>query len=180
MIEASKAAELSSQPTKRGRRAWLIGLLCVVALITIVLLANAPKPEPVKVWFVRATNEGGVKRLVFEGTNGMRTGISATAWLAAAGGSGSNTASRFTNREEVTNRIVAAGTGFDFSLEAPTKNVPYIVVWYFYDDPPFQTRGQRFRFRANTLFRAIGMPRLAERLFSTTHRHIVPSTEIKE
>src|SRR5689334_285329 len=58
-------------PTKRGRRAWTIALAVVVAVVTSALLANAPKPEPVRVWFVRATNDGGVKRLVFEGTNGF-------------------------------------------------------------------------------------------------------------
>src|SRR5437762_14372749 len=60
-----------SQPRKRGWKAWLLGLACVVAVITIVFLATAPKPEPVKVWFVRSTNEMGEKKLFFQGTNGI-------------------------------------------------------------------------------------------------------------
>jgi len=63
--------ELPSPPRKASWKRWTLVLACVVVVIAFVLLASAPKPEPVKVWFVRATNELGVRKLVFEGTNGL-------------------------------------------------------------------------------------------------------------
>src|SRR5438874_1098411 len=70
LADAMTADAASSQPRKRGWKAWMLGLACVVAVATIALLANAPKPEPVKVWFVGYTNVYGRKCLVFAGTNG--------------------------------------------------------------------------------------------------------------
>src|SRR5690349_11070987 len=81
--------ELASPPRKAKWKRWAIALACVVAAATIALLASAPKPEPVKVWFVRATNEAGVKKLVFEGTNGLPCRVACFAGMfpAASGGS---------------------------------------------------------------------------------------------
>ena len=59
----------------------MLGLAGVVAVVTIALLAIAPKKEPVRVWFVRATNEAGVKKLVFEGTNALTREVTFSAYV---------------------------------------------------------------------------------------------------
>src|SRR2546423_1046846 len=115
----------SYQPRKRGRKAWMIGLACVVAVVTIVLLANAPRKEPVRVWFVRATNEGGEKRLVFEGTNGMAGAIEFDCYVILGAIPRAKPTTNISAIYRMNIGSVAARTHFDFALDAPRKDVPY-------------------------------------------------------
>ena len=167
-------------PTKRGRKAWLIALAVVVAVVTIALLTNAPKPEPVKVWFVRATNVAGVKRLVFEGTNG--TGRAVEVFAVAATGA--------PRQEKVIYgadpvgmdgyAASAAGTPFTLTLKAPPKDASYHVVWWVDDKIDPLTRWERFRWGCRDFFRAHGMYRIAGRFMPKAKEHYIPSSEIKE
>jgi len=170
----------SSVPRKRGRKAWLVGLACVVAVVTIVLLATPPKPEPVRVWFVRATNESGVKRLVFEGTNGMTKEIPLSVAIITGGMSYAKTLAALPNVIYATEMELPARASFHFTLSAPQKGVPYDVVWDFEDDTRVPTRWERFRSGCCNFLIAHGMRRLAARFEPTPRTHIIPSTEIKE
>ena len=180
MIEASKAAELGSQPTKRGRKAWLIALAVVVAVVTIVLLANAPKPEPVKVWFVRATNEAGVKKLVFEGTNGLRREI----YIQADVFSGTTNIADMpwmSPSVDRTNDIrVPGGTNFVFALKEPPRDLPYYLDWWFYDDEAMTTRWARVQLRCYDFLVTHHMDSLAEPLADFPKHHYITSTSIKD
>jgi len=162
------------------RRAWLIGLAVVVAVIATVLLAIPPKKEPVKVWFVRATNELGVKKLVFEGTNGIPREIEAFANVLTGTVDPTKTPPGPDPVYDWTNATVSAGTNFYFALKAPQKDVPYCVMWQFHDiwSPP--TRWGRFRVGCYLFFKDHGMPSLAQRFVSTLHVQSIPSTEFKE
>ena len=180
MTEASKTAEPSSQPTKRGRKAWLIGLAVVVAAVTIALLANAPKPEPVKVWFVRATNEAGVKRLVFEGTNGTgrKVVIFAAVFTGAVPDAKAPTVPSLPYN--FTNSAVPTRTSFCLTMVPPPNDATYYVEWVVLHEPADQTRWRRFRWACFDYASAHNMPRLAGLLLPNTETHMIPSTEIKE
>ena len=180
MNEASKAAELSSQPTKRGRTAWLIALAVVVAVVTVVLLATPPKPEPVKVWFVGTTNEGGVKRLVFEGTNGMPTQIEFTVCVATGVVYNGDTVVDW--RNVYSEDIVTSNSGAKVHLAplAPPNDASYCVMWWFKDALHPTPRWEGFRWRCNEFLSAHGMPRLAARFVPAPKTHYIPSTSIKE
>ena len=180
MTEESKAPEHSSQPTKRGRRAWLIALAVVVAVVTIALLANAPKPEPVKVWFVRATNEAGVKKLVFEGTNGVVRDIEFDAALVTGALEHPQTSVPSPSIVDRSKVWPAKGTNFAFVLNAPPKDVPYYVVWEFHDIDISSTRSGRLRARCWHFFHVHSMPALARPFVPKLELHYIPSTEIKE
>ena len=180
MSEASKAPEPSSQPTKRGRKAWLIALAAVVAVVMIMLLANAPKPEPVKVWFVRATNEAGVKKLVFEGTNGGKTEFRVSADVVPVVVDHSNTTEIGPPAWDGFGVAMAPGTSVVFTLKAPPKAMSYYVTWSYYGELKATTGWARFRIACFNFFRAHGMPRLAWRFAPRAKFHTIPSTEIKE
>ena len=176
MIEVSETAEVSSQPTKRGRKAWLI----VVAVVTIVLLANAPKSEPVKVWFVRATNEGGEKKLVFEGTNGCSGRIIFSAYV-VPGAPPHGTAPVFLVVAD--NSIfthASARATFSFTLRAPANDVSYYVAWEYRDIVSHFSRWNSFRRECHNFFLRQGMDRAAKHFTSPTEPHYILSTEIKE
>ena len=169
MIEVSKTAELSSPPRKRRWKARLIGLECVVAAATIMLLASMPKQEPVKVWFVRATNEAGVKKFVFEGTNGMTREIGVFAYLITGGGRPGG---------DLSTSVGRARTNFQFALKAPPKDVPYVVEWYFRGIP--LTRWQKLREVVQVFFTTHHMPTLADRLAFSPEMRTIASSEIDE
>ena len=177
---AMSADAATSAPTKRGRKAWLIALAVVVAVVTIVFLANAPKREPVKVWFVRATNEAGVKMLVFEGTNAFPRHI----FLGAAVVTGAiHQAKRpdiYSSYDRGTNPYVAAGTNFYFTLNAPPKVIPYWVLWSSLDNPHVSTPWETLRWRCYDFLGTHGMPRLADHFAPSPNFHYIPSSEIKE
>jgi hypothetical protein len=165
--------ELPSPPRKASWKRWTLVLACAVAVVTIVSLAIPPKPEPVKVWFVRATNEGGVKRLVFEGTNGVPRQIVFFVYAvigAIPGGSVTNSASA----------VVAPGAVSTFTLTAPPTGVSYYVAWGFIDRERANTLWCRARIRCGYFFIAHGMPLLADFLDPAPKVRYIPSSEIKE
>ena len=180
MIKASKTAEFSSQPTKRGRRAWLIGLAVVVALVTIVLLTNAPKQEPVRVWFVRATNELGEKKLVFEGTNGLPRGIAYSACVITGAIHHAEMSEEWTPYSDGIKTNAAARATFTFALEAPPKDAPYYVSWWFEGTNGPTTRWGKFRMACFDFLGTHGMYGLANRFAPVVESHLIPSSEIKE
>ena len=175
MIEASKTAELGSQPRKRRWKAWMIGFACVVAAAAIVLLATPPRSEPVKVRFVRATNEAGVKKLVFEGTNAVPGEI----WLEAELyiGSPGRGMPEFYDRAKVPSK---PGTNFYFPLKAPPRDGPYYVVWHFFDLRSLPTRWRNFRMGCWNFLDDHGMYALARPILPVAKDHYIPSSEIKE
>ena len=180
MIEASKAAELSSQPKKRGRKAWLIALAVVAAVVTIALLATPPKPEPVKVWFARATNEAGVKKLVFEGTNGMSRQIGLLTCVVTGAVLQANSLPGLPSRYDYIYSEIAPGTNFRLTLYAAPKDLPFCVMWELHDFARPWTALRRLRVEYSDLFMWHGMPRLAKLLNRQPEVHYIPSTEIKE
>jgi len=180
VIEASKASELNSQPTKRRRKAWLIALAVVVAVVTIALLAILPKKKPVKVWFVRATNELGEKKLVFEGTNGIPRSIEFRACVVTGVTVYAQAPAVPYPNYDWTTDYPGAGTNFYFTLKAPPKDVPYFVECGFRDVGIASTRWGRFRWRCYDFLFTHGMRRLAERFDSRHELQYIPSTEIKE
>jgi len=180
VIEASKTAELSSQPTKRARRAWAIGLAVVVAVITIVLLAIPLEKEPVRVWFVRATNELGVKKLVFEGTNGLTNRITYYAYLSPGSKRHVTTPGAWDSYYDLASGVKGAGESFTFTLKPPPKEVPYYVKWSFDGNPWRATRSGGFRMRCYSFLLTHGWYRLADHLKPTPKFHYIPSSEIKE
>jgi len=178
--EASKTAELSSQPTKRGRKTWLIGLAVVVAVATIALLATPPKPEPVRVWFVRATNELGVKKLVFEATNGFPRGMVFYAGVFTGAIPHPKTQAPDYPVDGGIFALPAAGANFSFTLNAPSNDAPYFVTWEFQETKSLATRWGRFQMRCYDFCNAHGMTGLAGRFAAWRSVHYIPSTEIKE
>ena len=155
-------------------------MACVVAVITIALLANAPKPEPVRVWFVRATNELGETKLIFEGTNGSSREI---VLLAIANTGAVVQAKRprpFRPPVDATTVRAAEGTNFNFTLKAPSNDVLYYVMWLFHERGLRPTLWQRSRATSSDFLYAHRMPRLAVRIQPTLEEHYIPSTEIKE
>jgi hypothetical protein len=170
----------STQPRKRPWKRLIVALACVVAVTTIALLATPPKPEPVKVWFVRATNELGERKLVFQGTNGIRGGIIYTACIPT----NSRLIPRVVFSGEVYHSYVTsraeAGENFTFTLNAPPKGAVYNVMWWFDDIPFHKTRWGRLGGACYDFFRTHGMRDLAGRFVTTPELHYIPSTEIKE
>jgi hypothetical protein len=170
----------STQPRKRTWKRLIVVLACVVAVVTIALLATPPKPEPVKVWFVRATNEAGVKKLVFEGTNGIPKRIE----FVAVAVTGAIRQIKMPVGPDLpysgTNNYASGGTIFSFTMKAPPKDVPYFVMWKFYDVESPKTRWWRFRVGCCNFLGAHGMPNVADRLFPWVEQHYIPSSEIKE
>jgi len=178
--DAMSADAATVAPTKRRRRAWLIGLAVVVAVVTIALLANAPKQEPVKVWFVRATNEAGVKKLVFEGTNGAPRRILFSAGAYSGALDDTETPIRRRLYHNPTIAWPAAGTNFNFTVDTPSNDAPYFVMWSFHEIKSSRTGFERFQLWCEGFFRARGMPAVGRRLGIHLETHYIPSTEIKE
>ena len=158
----------------------MIALAVVVAVAMIALLPTAPKPEPVKVWFVRATKEGGVKRLVFEGTNGLTKAIQINAFVfeGATDKASPRPTNHFFYDWVFTNAPAKANVQFNVSV--PGKGVPYYVKWFFNDNSASVTSWGRFRMRCYDFFSAHSMPSVAGHFEFKTVQHIIPSTEIKE
>jgi hypothetical protein len=170
----------STPPRKRSWKRLVVALACVVAVTIIALLANTPKNQPVTVRFVRSTNELGIKKLVFEGMNGLPREIKLFAGVVTGAIHHAKAPAPVDPVYGWTITIPAAGTNFYFTLEAPSNDVPYYVMWWFYDIGSFATRWGRLRMGCRDFFRTHGMPRLAERFAFTADVHYIPSTEIKE
>jgi hypothetical protein len=168
---------------------------------TIALLAIAPRKEPVRVWFVRFTNSAGFKLLVSQGSNGIPIHTIRPAGYEQLVFEGMNGLSRqiefsasvFTGaipqaKAPVGSRTIydwtmeypAAGRSFSFTLDAPSNDVPYYVVWEFHDNTRALTRWGRFRMGCYNFFRTRGMYWLAGRFIPKTKAHYIPSTELKE
>jgi len=158
----------------------LIALAVVVAVVTIALLANAPKQEPVKVWFVRATNEGGVKKLVFEGTNGMTHAITYFACVSTNSVRYARIPDSWGPYYDSNDSEAASGQSFTFALKAPPKEIAYSLAWTFYERGRPTMRVGTFGIGCYNFFRAHGMPALARRFEVRPDVHYIPSTEIKE
>src|ERR1043166_847574 len=168
----------SSEPRKRRWKAWLIGLACVVAAATIALLASAPKPEPVRVWFVRATNELGVKKLVFEGTNGLPRQV-LICYDVFRGASRAKTRRQLWDTYSPGTSIDApAATNFHFALKAPSNGVPFHVEWTFFGASRRMTRWGTFRKVCEDFFDIHDKPRMANRFAPHVDVHYIPSSEI--
>ena len=187
MIEASTTAELSSQPRKRVWKAWMVGLACVVAVITIVFLATAPKPEPVKVWFVGYTNIYGHKCIVLAGTNGTPRKIAVFSCIVT--GEIRQVRSTIPNYQTLGPMLPvlfeaqswpARGECFRLTLPVPRKDVLYCVIWYVPDFVPPAMRFGRLRWGCYNFLIAHHMPRLARRFVNWGELHYIPSSEIKE
>ena len=172
--------EPSAAPRKRSWKRLIVVLACVVVVITIVLLALAPKQEPVKVWFVRATNELGEKTLVFEGTNGAPKQLYYAACVSTGNVRHPSMPPGLRPGYNLISSVGAARTNFSFTLNAPSNGVPYPVMWRFADMRPAQTRWERFRMACFNFFSNHHMPALANRFVPAIHWHYIPSTEIKE
>jgi len=170
----------SFQPRKRSWKRLIVALACVVAVVTIVLLATPPKPEPVKVWFVRATNVLGEKKLVFEGTNGSPREIVAFAVVVTGSAGSAKAPAGPVPSYDVSRAEAAVRTSFTLALATPPKDVPYRVMWWFDDIHYPQTREGRFRKACCYFFVNHGMPALARRFARKPDVHYIPSSEIKE
>jgi hypothetical protein len=172
--------ELASPPRKRRWKRLIVALACVVAVTIIALLANTPKKEPVKVWFVRATNEMGEKKLVFQGTNGIARTMVCFTDVVTGATHHAKAPTSLRPSYDLALINAAAGTSFTFTLSAPPKGAPYYVEWSFHETPRVSTRWGRFRTGCCNFFIDHGMPRLARRFAPTPETHYIPSTEFKE
>ena len=193
--------ELPSQPRKASWKRWIVVLAGVVAVITIVLLAIPPKEEPVRVWFVRATNSVGLKLISFAGSNGVPVRITRPAGQREFVFEGMNglsrriefSASLFTGtvpQAKVTagSRTVydwtinwpTAGTSFCFTLDAPSNEIPYYVEWEYRAVGLPMSRRERLRMECHDFFIAHGMRSLGARFRDPTYTRYIPSTDIKE
>ena len=170
----------SSEPRKRSWKRWIVALACVVAVAIVALLANTPKKEPVKVWFVNSTNHFGYKELVFQGTNGIPRQI----WLSASVFTGAihqaKAPAGLSPPYYSDIAWPAAGTNFSFTLWKPRKDVSCYVMWHFDDFSAPATRWKRFRVRCYCFFRMHRMPALARPFEARAEVHYIPSTELKE
>jgi hypothetical protein len=165
----------------------MVALGCVVAVTTVALLSLTPKKEPVKVWFVRSTNELGTNKLVFQGTNGISGEIEYFACVIT--NSIRHTDPRLRDPEtlnevrpfysELTRRA-ASGETFYFNLEVPPKGTSYYLMWASDDRGQTATPWRRFRMVCYDFFRGHGMGRIAERFAPRIEMHYIPSTEFKE
>jgi hypothetical protein len=164
---------LPSPPRKRSWKVLIVALACVVAVITIVFLASAPKKEPVKVWFAGYTNLYGRKQLVFQGTNGSPRAIT---YFAGVCRERTNNAGYYSTaaREE------ALRASFTFTLDPPRKEGPYYVMWEFHEKWSPATGWERFRIGCENFFLTLGMGAPARLFGQHPHKHYIPSTEIKE
>jgi hypothetical protein len=187
LADAMTPDAASTQPRKRRWKRLIVALACVVAVVTIVLLATPPKPEPVKVWFVGYTNDYGRKWLVFAGTNG--TPIQTEVDSCVVTGEIWQVRARIPNYQTLVPILASLpeartstprGECFRFTLPVPHKEVPYCVIWYVPDfvDPAW--RYGRLRWGCYKFLVAHHMPRLAQYLVPYGKLHYIPSTEIKE
>ena len=157
----------------------MIGLACVLAVITITLLATPPKPEPVKVWFVRATNEAGVRKLVFEGTNGTVGMIQVDACVVTGAVRQVKIPTDSVVFYDTHDAVVTGGGSFKFILLAPQGDVPYSVRWDFYTLERPGTLLGKLRWDCYDFLFVHGMPRLAQLFSSKAATHYIPSSEIR-
>jgi hypothetical protein len=170
----------STQPRKRGWKRWTLALACVVAVVTIVLLATPPNTEPVKVWFVRATNELGEKKLVFEGTNALPRGVVVSACFLTSAIPPGKAQVELRPLYDTAKLFTAAGTNFHFTLYSPPKDVSYAVTWGVDDIGAPMTLSWKPRLACHKFFLARGMTRMAIRFSPTPELHYIPASEIKE
>jgi hypothetical protein len=170
----------STQPRKRAWKRLIVALACVAAVVTIVLLANIPKKEPVTVWFVRSTGSPGHKVLVFQGTNGTPREIQFGASIFTGAIRQAKTTADLGPAYGYTSANMAAGKSFYFHLDAPPEDAPYYVAWGFQELWSPMTRWERCRMACFNFFGSHNMPRLARRFLPTARGHYIPSTEIKE
>ena len=172
--------QLAETPRKRSWKRLILVLACVVAVITIVLLANAPKKEPVKVWFVRSTNELGLKKLVFQATNGLPTDITLSAWVVTGETTHAKAPGYLIPSYGAFFPLLFAGRSSDFALDAPPNDVTYHVEWMFDDMGRVSMRREGLRSRCFKFFNTHGMPRLGRCIYPPTVTRYISSTEIKE
>ena len=180
MIEASKKAELSSKPTKRAWKAWLIALAVVVAVTTIALLTNAPRKEPVKVSLIRAAGAPGHKVLILEATNGTARPIQLTIGVCTGATHPAKTGGGRPMAHNGMSVEVAGRTTSLYSLLQPPKDTPYYVAWEFRPVWTPATRWERCRMACLKFFLAHGMPAPAEHFAPARHVGHISSTDIKE
>jgi hypothetical protein len=170
----------STQPRKRGWKRWTLALACVVAVVTIVLLATPPKPEPVKVWFVGSTNYNGIRTLHFKGTNGLPRAT----WYSASVVLTSVKKAQASGLAPVYHSpafgLALSGGTFTFSLDAPPQGTEWCVTWASSGNDFAQTRWEGVREGCSAFLGNLGMRKLARRFSVPSHTHYIPSTEIKE
>jgi hypothetical protein len=167
-------------PRKTSWKRWIIATAGVVAVITIALLAIPPKPEPVRVWFVGTTNDAGVKKLVFAGTNGLATKAEIHAYSYTDEPNNRKLIDGLNPRDEDGYAIPRAGETFTFLLKAAPNGVPYRVRWEFHERRDKMTRWGEVREGVYGILRAHGMTALARPFAPGTRGPDIPSTEIKE
>ena len=172
--------ELPSQPRKASWKRWIVVSAGVVAVIMIALLAIPPKEEPVNVWFVRATNEAGERRLVFEGTNGTAREGALLVGVIIGAAPYVETVETMGTPFDAKRTHIAPGTKASITLKAPATNVSFHVVWAFQAGPRHATPWQRLDLACYNFFRRNGMPSLAKRFWPTPEFHYVPPFEINE
>ena len=191
----------NSEPMALRPKVWMIMLAVVVAALTIAFFLTQPKPEPVKVWFVRTTNlldmgrlvlqkDGSIplippqpgthKALLFKGTNATLREIQFAAELFMGAMGQAKAPIGFQRHYSHTFANVAAGTNFNFTLLPPPEDVSYYVVWQFNEKRRPPTRSEKFRIACYNFFRAYEMPSLAEGFWPTPTPHIILSSAIKE
>jgi len=180
VIEASKTAVLSSEPRKRGRKSWLVGLACVVAIALIALLLPAPTPQPARIWFVRSTNVNGIKTLVFQGTNGTAGKVAFDAWFTTNLTAAYRLDALPADYEDAARQSVPPGESFTFTLVAPPKEPATRLMWCCNGPELDPKRWVRLRAECAAFFKDHGMPALAARFAPYPTGQIIPASEIKE
>jgi hypothetical protein len=180
LADAMTPDELPSPPRKRRWKRLMVASACVVAVTIIALLTKSQKKGVVTVRFVRSTNELGVKKFVFEGTNGIPRPITYYAGVSTNMISNSKTLAGLGPFPSLTMGDASATGTFLFCLEPPQDGVEWRVIWFFTDQAKSQSPWERLNEGCSALFRTIGMPKLARRFRRGPEVHYIPSTEIKE
>ena len=172
--------EPPTPPRKASWKRWIVAVACVAAIALAALFLKAPVPEKVSVWFVGSTNVNGVKRLVFEGTNGLPRRIMyfAAVYPTATDPTRTNGFPAFS--VEPAGAEVHAGEAFTFPLNAPGSDTNWMVAWWTWESEQPLTRWEETRMELNEFLRTHNMPAFADRLAVHAKVHIIPASEIKE
>jgi hypothetical protein len=173
LANAMTPDELSEEPRKASWMRVMVALACVIAIALVALLATAPTPRPVSVWFVGYTNSNGHIKLVFQGTNGTPRDIRYLAGVSTNRAAHAKTIAGSGPYLDLTGGNASASGIFSFSLDAPTEGTPWHVMWYFTENPRAPTPWERLRGQCSAFFKKHGMPKFARRFWSGPDLHYI-------
>jgi len=172
--------ELPSPPRKSSWKRWTFALTTLLALALAALFLKALTNEPVSVKLVFSTNDNGQRKLIFEGTNGLPRRIAYVARIMRIGTSATQAIHLANVYHETAYGNIWEERTFRFSLDVPTNDVSWYMMWYFNDLDRTPSRLEMARLNCYVFLADHHMGILARPFAGRDNRHFIPSTDLKE